>query len=698
MGEVYKVREAELDRTVALKMLKPSILTLESGRERFIREGKVLSALSHPNLPMFYRFGLWQDTHPYIAMEFIEGSSLRTVLDTQKLSIAQILEIVRQACNGVYSAHKAGVIHRDLKPSNLMLVNDSTTATCLAPKEENDRDKNDDDGGTAHSGVIQTTESVAPFDTVKVVDFGLAGYLGELGAQTLTQTGELLGTIFYMSPEQCLGKSLDQRCDIYSLGCILFECLTGNPPFISGPPIAIVRQHVSDPVPSLPDHYRDEPIPPGLQQVLLKALAKDPADRYHSLDAFANDIQLLEQLRWQEASAVLYPVLQPEANESRKGKPLILVAGFIALAIMVSTIFVLTMNARSRDASSFLVQSKPHALSPSRIPTPLAVIKHAYEILNATRRQNDFDDEEAKALEGELKKTIDVLQQISPKDLKMLYHAHLLIGDIQTTLARHYLRLGDRARGLAECKRARDHTLYAVSCCKKPDHGYYLPAVVAYNHLYDLTEMAGQFDDDTLKMLKASRLLLQTEQPSPAFAMIDDLPGGLSWDERYFNDTKMGRVLFRLNRPDEAEALLRWSIKRALKDYGICRISTCEAMQTLASGLIESKRNREALEMIRWLVGELENDIHRNTASIDRVAECYSMFARSALEAGDLQYATTLTSRCMNYYDEAVRHPYGRTLDLLQALQIIGKARKNSAIVEMSKAWEQHIEHIQTRQ
>lgn len=197
MGSVFRARELELDRTIAIKFLQLSMSGDEVSCSRFLREGKILSALVHKNILACYRYGLWQGRVPYIAMEFLAGKSLRSVLkENTRLPWQQVIEIALPVCDAMQTAHQNGIIHRDLKPDNIVLIDDAAK--------------------------------------VKVLDFGLARIIvvteGEL-SQHLTHTGALVGSVHYMSPEQCSGKRADARCDIYSLGCILYELLVGAPPW-----------------------------------------------------------------------------------------------------------------------------------------------------------------------------------------------------------------------------------------------------------------------------------------------------------------------------------------------------------------------------------------------------------------------------------------------------------------------------------
>lgn len=257
MGKVYEAIENELGRTVALKVLHYSTLLDSDSMLRFEREGRLLATIKHPNILLFYRFGLWHRNLPYIAMEFLAGTSLLDMISTsEEVSIERSLNIIMQTTMGMSAAHQAGVIHRDLKPGNIMLVQQNP-------------------------------------DQVKIIDFGLARMLNPTGEQSqhLTQTGALIGSIRYMSPEQCSGRAADTRSDIYALGCVLYELLTGAPPLIADNPIGLMHKHLSEQPAAVSKINRA--VPHGTDFVLEKALAKEPANRYQTMDEFRADLELI---------------------------------------------------------------------------------------------------------------------------------------------------------------------------------------------------------------------------------------------------------------------------------------------------------------------------------------------------------------------------------------------------------------------
>jgi len=240
MCTVYKANHLTMDRIVALKMLNEKLVIDKDAMERFQREAKAISALEHPNIVKVYGFGAVGRV-PFMAMEYLEGISLADLLkQEQRLSKERALPIFSQILDALGHAHERGIIHRDLKPSNVMLV---VAENC-----------------------------------VKLVDFGIAKILPESGKQLqkLTQTGDLFGTVLYMSPEQCSGVPLDARSDLYSMGCLMYEVLDGNPPLQGDAPYATMAKHLYE-SPRASDYLADD-----FGSVVLSLLEKDPAQRPQS--------------------------------------------------------------------------------------------------------------------------------------------------------------------------------------------------------------------------------------------------------------------------------------------------------------------------------------------------------------------------------------------------------------------------------
>lgn len=262
MGRVFEVRDRELDSHFAIKVLVDSLTKDRTALARFVQEAKSISKLNHPNIIGVYENGTTHSGAPYLVMDRLEGKTLGQFLkDEGSFEASRAISIFLQIAEALAHAHKTGIIHRDVKPSNVMLCR---------------------------------TES--GLETVKVLDFGIAKVMPMADtAATLTQTGEVFGSPMYMSPEQCEGHDLDQRSDIYSFGCLMFEALTGKAPFAGENPFKVMLSQVQKEPPSMRQVKSDIVLPRGLESVIRRCLAKDPADRYQSMEVLIKDLHLLEQ-------------------------------------------------------------------------------------------------------------------------------------------------------------------------------------------------------------------------------------------------------------------------------------------------------------------------------------------------------------------------------------------------------------------
>jgi serine/threonine protein kinase len=262
-AQVYKARDLQFGRIVAIKVLTTELTPNDPTLARFEREAQILSRLKHKNLPIFYGFG--QDNgRPYLVSELIKGVSLATLLLPGKpLSIPHTVALINQVCAALSCAHAHDIVHRDISASNVLL-----------------------------------TESEGGGEIVKLIDFGLATGIGADGnGQKLTEAGIALGSLCYMSPEQCLGAKADRQSDIYALACLLHHCLTGAPPFEAQSPEEIMTLHLHDSFPRLreqrkPAAEEDDPLVlQSLQSVIDRASRKKPEERYPSVERMIQDLQ-----------------------------------------------------------------------------------------------------------------------------------------------------------------------------------------------------------------------------------------------------------------------------------------------------------------------------------------------------------------------------------------------------------------------
>jgi eukaryotic-like serine/threonine-protein kinase len=253
MAEVFRARDIRLDRVVGVKTLRDDLARDQTFQARFRREAQSAASLNHPSIVAVYDTGedmVGSLPVPYIVMEFVDGRTLRDLLkDNRRLVPERALEITDGVLRALDYSHRNGIVHRDIKPGNVMLT---------------------------RSG------------DVKVMDFGIARAVAD-SQLTMTQTAQVIGTAQYLSPEQARGERVDARSDLYSTGCLLYELLTGRPPFTGDSPVAIAYQHVKEE--PIPPSQIDPEVPPWADAIVLKAMRKDPADRYQSAGEMRNDIQ-----------------------------------------------------------------------------------------------------------------------------------------------------------------------------------------------------------------------------------------------------------------------------------------------------------------------------------------------------------------------------------------------------------------------
>jgi hypothetical protein len=330
MGYVFSAEHLVLHQDYALKILAPDQVNALSW-QRFQSEGRAIARLNHPNIVKIYNMGVDGGDCPYYVMDLLNGVTLsECIADKLSLSLAEIVDMFIQLCNGFGYAHARGIVHRDVKPGNIVLV-----------------------------------DSGARYPTPKIVDFGIAK-LATGEQQSLTATGEIFGSPYYMSPEQCMGNDIDQRSDIYSLGCTLFETLAGQPPFKGESALHTVVMHQQAVAPSL-ESLGSKFASDEVEAILGKMLAKRPADRYQTMEQLAHD---LERLRENKSVGKVVDTGFKTAAEShfadmdqryvdeknsaaRRNK-------IVAAAVAASAIFVTAAGARF-----FMFAAKPAARAPA---------------------------------------------------------------------------------------------------------------------------------------------------------------------------------------------------------------------------------------------------------------------------------------------------------------------------------------------
>jgi serine/threonine protein kinase len=297
-GTVYEARHLGFNRIVAVKMLN-HLLTSADQKLRFEREALAISKLHHRNIVTFYGYGVCNDA-PYMVMERLNGISLQSEIANGPMPVCKAVEIMKQVAAALHHAHEGGVVHRDLKPDNIMLHEQESTVIA------------------------------------KVIDFGLARLLPEFVAeqQKLTDAGMAVGSILYMSPEQRTGKEADRRSDIYSAGCILHTCLTGEAPFSGEQAVMIMRAHVSGQLPTLQEACQDVSFPTELQEIIDRCTDKTPERRYQTAQELLDALQ--EQTRLPKPPSSSVPIVRAQNPRAKTASRAM--SFFVPLAIITMLI------------------------------------------------------------------------------------------------------------------------------------------------------------------------------------------------------------------------------------------------------------------------------------------------------------------------------------------------------------------------
>jgi serine/threonine protein kinase len=329
MSIVYKAKNPEMGRDVAIKMLKAEFMTDNEMVARFSRETAAARRLAHRNLVTVHDTGIDEHGNPYLIMDHLEGMPLSDTIEKEgRLPVKRCLKIFVQICNGLAHMHTHNIIHRDIKPGNIMLLQTATTE-----------------------------------DYVKIFDFGFVKILpyGNARYQKLTQSGDVLGTPLYMSPEQSLGRELDTRSDIYSFGCVMYECLTGQAPLVGINVAATMQKQIKEIPKSLDVARPDLYIPEQLTEIIFKTLEKEPNDRYQSIVDVKRDLEAISEalLKKKSTQVTKLPALS-KLKQKKKNKQKFSPIPTIVLSTLLLAVFglaaFLILNPNNRPTSIYQLQ------------------------------------------------------------------------------------------------------------------------------------------------------------------------------------------------------------------------------------------------------------------------------------------------------------------------------------------------------
>jgi serine/threonine protein kinase len=358
MGSVYKAHQQGMERDVAVKALHMSALSDMDQVARFFREAKVVSTLDHPNIVKVFAVGLADERQPYMVMDYIQGVTLADLIAENSLKGDEYVDIFSQVASALSHAHRRDIVHRDIKPRNILIQRD------------------------ANEKYI-----------VKLVDFGIARYAipDTVPGQKLTRTGAIIGSPTYMSPEQCTGRVVDLRTDLYSLGCVMYEAATGEVPFRHDDALGLITKHLMEPAPAVEGHIRVPGLSKSIARIISVLLNKNPEDRYENADALCADLLALKEGAAppfaSSASTSFAKITLPQHKNSKPTVTAIVVATtlligifFIVRAVRIQIDRAPEPAAAARTTIDRLITHVGHLALTHRFADALSVYSSAYDL------------------------------------------------------------------------------------------------------------------------------------------------------------------------------------------------------------------------------------------------------------------------------------------------------------------------------
>ncbi len=612
MSLVYKARQKQLDRVVAVKVLSNSAFTDEAGIKRFQKEAKLTSTLDHPNIVKTISFGVSEDGLPYLVMEYIEGRSLAEELRNHKqLKLQRFKDVFLPALSALNSAHQSGVVHRDIKPGNIML--------CESPSGE---------------------------QQVKIVDFGIAKVFGEREGdgetKNLTKSGAVLGSPAYMSPEQCRGQDLDGRSDLYSMACVMYETLCGEPPYTGDSLLEIMQKHSSAPPPTVSDLSRKIDIRRELAQVTIWGLAKDPTTRPQTASEFARKLnEVLERITLDKAPKLKNAPSKPQSLS----KKLKWGAGLAAAGVAIASLF-LFLNHDTQQKKNDALKSMTFA--PKKRDAILLARLLAREDISVSLATSLSNQAEMYESKGDLKNANSLWKRSLYVNEKLFGKNSLelarFLADYATFLFRqeHY---SEAEPFLKRCLSIREELLEETNPVLLSTHlsmgnCYFqqnknAPAEMHLKHVLKMNERLGEADNrvviETMDVL--SRLYLRQgkcsqakpqlqrtvsffeNQPEVDHRKLIDICNRLAGCDEYLGNSK------------DAEKSLKKYLQNSEIVFGKNSPQLCNALQRLGACYLSQKEYAQAETAFERLIGiDEQNAEDKNvtlTDDLNALASCY---------------------------------------------------------------------------